>query len=213
MSLEFNKIAAAVLGTLVFAMGTGLLADAIYHVEAPEVPGYAVEVAENTAGPAEGAETAVEEPIAVRLAAASVENGMKVSRACAACHNFGKGEPNKTGPDLYGIVGHAPAAHEGYAYSTALVEFAQANPAWTFEHLDGFLANPKEHVPGTKMGFAGVKKPDDRADLIAYLNSNSDSPLPLPAADAAPEGGDTGATAPAEAAPAEAAPAEAAPAQ
>lgn len=212
MSLEFNKVAAAVLGTLVFAMGTGLLAEAIYHVEAPETPGYDVAVAETTAAPAEGAETAAVEPIAVRLASASAENGLKVSKACAACHNFDKGGANKTGPDLWGTVNRAPGTHEGFAYSTAMVEFGKANPQWTFEHLDGFLANPKEHVPGTKMGYAGLKKPNDRADLIAYLNTLSDSPVPLPAADAAPA-----AAAPAEGTGATAAPAEgaapAAPAQ
>lgn len=186
MSLEFNKVAAAVLGTLVFGMGTGLLADAIYSPHLPETPGFEVAVAEDTGGAEAAAESTVE-PIAVRLAAASVENGMRVSKACGSCHAFEQGGANKTGPGLYGVVGNKPGTHEGYAYSPAMVEFGNANPEWTFEQLDAFLANPKEHVPGTKMGYAGLKKPQDRADLLAYMNSQDSSPLPLPAPEAAAE--------------------------
>ncbi|WP_181708367.1 c-type cytochrome [Chthonobacter rhizosphaerae] len=184
MSLEFNKVAAALLGSLVFAMGTGLLADVIYTSEAPEKPGFEVAAAEGEPA-GEGAETAAVEPIAVRLASASVENGMKVSKACASCHNFDKGGANKTGPGLWETVNRKPGTHEGYAYSAAMVEFGNTH-VWDFEQLDAFLANPKGVVAGTKMGYAGLKKPDDRADLIAYLQSLSDNPVPLPAASEAP---------------------------
>lgn len=184
MSLEFNKVAAAILGSMVFAMGTGLLADVIYSSEAPETPGFDVAVAEGEAAGGE-AEVAAVEPIAVRLASATVENGLKVSRGCASCHDFEKGGPNKTGPNLWETVNRKPGTHEGYSYSGAMVEYGNTH-VWDFEQLDAFLANPKEVVPGTKMGYAGLRNPEDRADLIAYLQSLSDNPVPLPAASEAP---------------------------
>jgi cytochrome c len=205
MSLEFNKIAGAGLGALVFAMGVGFVSDLIFHVEAPERPGFEVAVAE--AAPTEeagaGAEAATVEPIAVRLASADPAKGEGLTKACAACHTFDSGNANKVGPGLWDIVNRTPGTHADFGYSAAMVEFGKAN-VWDYEHLDNFLAAPKVVVEGTKMAYAGMKKPEDRANLIAYLRTLSDSPAPLPEATAA---------APAEAAPAEAAPAEAAPAE
>jgi len=120
------------------------------------------------------------EPVAPLLASADLANGEKLSKACAACHSFDKGGPNKVGPNLWNIVGAKHAHAEGFAYSDAIA--AMADKPWSYEELNAFLAAPKVYAPGTKMGYAGMKKVEDRADLIAWLRSLSDSPQPLPSA-------------------------------
>jgi Cytochrome c2 len=176
-SFEFNKIAGTVLGTLLFAMGLGFVAEGIFHVEAPEQPGYVIEVADE--GAAAGGEEEAEQPITALLASADVGKGEGVAKKCAACHDFTKGGPNKTGPNLWGVLGRTPGTHEGFGYSGAMVEFGKSH-TWNFETLSDFIHNPKADVPGTSMGFAGIKKPDERANLLVYLHSLSDAPEPLP---------------------------------
>ncbi|WP_370540479.1 cytochrome c family protein [Azospirillum sp. INR13] len=124
-----------------------------------------------------GAAPAGPAPIAPLLAAASPENGQKVAKACAACHSFDKGGANKVGPNLYGIVGGAKGHIQGFSYSDALVK---TGGSWSYDELNKFLYDPKGYAPGTKMTFAGLKKDDDRAAVIAYLRSLADSPQPLP---------------------------------
>jgi cytochrome c len=116
--------------------------------------------------------------IADLLKAADPAAGAKVAAKCKACHGFDKGGPNKVGPNLWDIVG-AKQAHLGdaFKYSDALKGLGGE---WTYDALDKFLTSPKEYVPGTKMVFPGLKKPEDRAAVIAYLRSLSDSPKPLP---------------------------------
>ena len=109
-----------------------------------------------------------------------MDKGKKVARKCAACHSFDEGGANKVGPNLWNVVMRKAGSVEGFKYSSAMTEFG-ADHSWTFEELNDFLAKPKAHLPGTSMTFAGLKKPDDRADVLAYLRSLSDSPAPLPA--------------------------------
>ena len=182
-SFEFNKVAGAILLSLLIIMALGVSSDIIFHSEAPETPGYAIEVAEAD-GEDQGA--AVEAPqevasIGARLASADVAKGEKVLKKCAACHTVEQGGKNKVGPNLYDIVNRKPGGFGGFKYSSGMADFGGANPEWTYENLDHFLAKPKDVVNGTTMGFAGLKKPEDRANLIAYLRTLSASPAPLSA--------------------------------
>lgn len=163
-------------------------------------------------GAEEGSEETVEEgpAFAELFAAADVANGEKLFRNCAACHALVQGE-NKTGPYLYGVVGRDVGAAQGFGYSGALSEVVDV---WTPEELDAFLENPKSYAPGTSMGYAGMRKAEDRADLIAYLDQTDGTTYEMPAAAPAEESAAPAEEAPAEA-PAEeaAAPAEEAPAE
>jgi cytochrome c len=202
-SFEFNKIAGAVLGTALGVMALSIIAEAIFAPAEAEKPGYEIAVAEPAAAPAAGAQASAVPPIAVRLATADVAAGEAVSKKCAACHTFAKGEPAKVGPNLYNVVGGPDGHMQGFKYSAAMQARHDAGDKWTFDDLDHFLTSPKAFVPGTAMGFAGLPKPEDRANVIAFLHTLSDAPIPLPTPDAAP------AAAPAAAAPAAAAPAAA----
>ena len=204
-SFEVNKILGAILGTLLFVMGLGFLAEAIYAPIEGKGPGYTLAGAvEHDGETVETAEPVAETSISVLLASASAEAGEGVARRCAACHTFEPGGANKQGPNLYDIVGRPIASNESFAYSDALIEAQQRDGTWSFEHLDAFLLGPKAYAPGTKMTFGGLTRDQERADLLAYLQSLSDSPVPLPEAEAeAPaEDADTEAGANAEGAPA-----------
>jgi len=175
--MEFNKLFAAILVAGILAMLAGFVAKKVIHVADPAQNAYHVEVAED-AGAGGAAAAAVAEPILALLAAADVAKGQGISKACAACHTFNKGEPARVGPNLYGIIGSKHAHMEGFAYSDAMK--AMHDQTWDYKALNTFLWNPKKHVPGTKMVFAGLKKPEQRADMIAYLRSLADSPVALP---------------------------------
>lgn len=177
--MEFNKIfGAAILGVLV-AWLAGFSADKIVAPEHLSEPVYKVATLVSPAQAAEAAAPVALEPIAPLLAAANVANGEKLVKACAACHSFDKGGPNKVGPNLWNVVGnHRAHLGDGFAYSAAMK--AQADQKWDYESLNAFLNKPKDVVPGTKMAYAGMKKPTDRADVIAYLRSLADSPVALP---------------------------------
>ena len=184
-SFELNKIMGAVLGTLMFVMGVGFLAEAIYHPIEDRGPGYALPEPEIAA--ASGAEEAAPEvSLGVLLASASAERGAAAVRKCQSCHNFGESEPNKQGPNLYHIVGSSEAHRDDFAYSDALLAHKSAGDTWTYENLNTFLTNPKAYAPGTKMTFAGVRSPEERADILAYLQTLSPEPIPFPTAEAAP---------------------------
>ena len=182
-SLEFNKIAGAVLGTALLVFGLNELSKIIYHAPKPEKQGFAIEVAETTeTGNDAAADTAAAEPaesLGKMLASADATKGQAVFKACAACHDPSKDGPNKVGPNLWGIVGRMHGVHEGFAYSEAMA--ALKDKPWSYEALNEFLIKPSAAIPGTKMGYGGLKKDADRANLLAYLATLSDSPVPFPA--------------------------------
>jgi len=178
-SFQLNKLAGAFLGTVFILMSISLLSDTLFYSPAPEKPGYIVEAAEPAAAAEGEAAGAAEEPIAPLLASADASAGEAVFKKCAACHTPESGGANKVGPNLWGIVGRPIGSHAGFGYSAAMKEYA-SNGAWDYEKLSAFIAAPKATVKGTAMGYAGLKKADERANLIAYLRSLSDSPVPLP---------------------------------
>jgi cytochrome c2 len=180
-SLETNKALAALLTAGIIASGSGVISRILYHPSMPEENAYVIEVAEAT-GDGEAAAEAETPPLPVLLAAASPEDGEGEARACAACHNFEQGGANKIGPALWGVVGRDIASVEGFAYSDPLLAM---EGEWTFEQLYGFIHDPKGFVPGTKMAFAGIRDPGDLADVLVYLRSLADEPVPLPEADQA----------------------------
>ena len=167
---------------VLLTMGVGIVSDIIFEPIEAEKPGYVIEVAgaDHGGGAAAAKEETVVAPIGERLASASAAAGEKVFKKCAACHDVTDGGPNKVGPNLWGVVGRKPGSHEGFAYSGAMTEFGATHDTWTFEELDHFLTSPKDFVKGTAMSFAGLRKPDDRANLIMYLHEQSSNPVPLP---------------------------------
>ncbi|WP_082503949.1 cytochrome c family protein [Methylobacterium sp. Leaf117] len=183
-SFELNKVAGAALGALLFAVGSGFVAELIYHPKPAGNAGYALPEPQPKAAGG-GAPEAKVEPLPIRLASATVDKGQAAAKKCASCHSFEKGGPNKVGPHLWGVVDRQRAHEPGFEYSAALKE---KGGTWTYDELDHFLANPKGYVPGTKMAFAGITSPTERADVIVYLRSLADTPAPLPAAEAKAEG-------------------------
>lgn len=191
-SFEWNKIAGWVLAAAIAVLGLSIVTGMIFAPHGAEQKGYVVEGVELEAE-AGGAAAEAEKPIAFFLASADVAKGENSFKKCAACHTITPGGANGIGPNLHGTVGKAVASHAGFAYSDAL---KSKGGTWGFEELSQWLKSPKAYVPGNKMSFAGLGKPEDRANVIAYLNAQG-SNLPLPAVPA-----EVAAAAPADAAPA-----------
>jgi len=215
-SFELNKVLGAILGTCLIMLALNIAAGALFAPEKPAKPGYVVAVKQE--GAEKPAAPAPEQPIATLLASASVERGQQIAKQCQACHTFEKGGPNRVGPNLWGIVDRPRASHPGFNYSAAM---KAKGGNWTFDELNKFLTHPQGYIPGTAMTFAGLSRETQRADLVDYLHTLADNPVPLPkAAEAAPAAPAPASqpsqaatpSAPAPAAPAPAAPAPAAPA-
>ena len=177
-TMTVNKIIGALLLALLLAKASEMLGEIPFHAEAPETPAYAVALPET-----EQAAVEAEEPqgpsLAALLAEASAEAGERAFRKCAACHTIEEGGANRVGPNLYDVVGASLAHLESFNYSDALANFGGE---WTYERLDAWLEAPGALIPGNRMAFAGVSDPEERADLIAYLRANTQSPPPLPEA-------------------------------
>jgi cytochrome c len=168
--IELNKIAAAILIACIIAMIAGIVSNALYKPELKVAQrGYKIEVSESTdTAPAATEEAPVD--IAKLMATANADAGEAVAKKCLQCHNFGKDEPNKLGPNLWGVPGGPKAHRKDYNYSKAL---AAMGGVWDDESLYHFLHKPSKYIVGTKMSFAGISKPEDIANLIAYMKKKS----------------------------------------
>ena len=188
-SWEFNKFAGAVLAALLAIVLPKTLMDirqeSLAHGHAGEHAGYTLPAGEAkgaAAAAAGGAASAapagkIFDAVKPLLAKAKADGGAATFKACAACHSAEKGGANKVGPALWGVVGRKKGSHEGFAYSTPMKEHGGE---WSYENLASFVQNPKGYVAGTKMVYAGLNDPEKIADLLAYLGTLSDSPVPLP---------------------------------
>jgi cytochrome c len=177
---EVNKILGAFLGTCMFTLALSIMAGGIFSPKLPAKPGYDIAVTE-TPGPGTAiAATQPDVPIAELLAKADAQKGASVAKKCIACHTFEKGGPNKVGPNLWGVIGREKGAVANFTYSSSFKD--KMKGAWNFDDLSAYLTNPRKMVPGTSMAFIGLNRPNERADVIAYLNAQSDSPQPLPKA-------------------------------
>jgi cytochrome c len=181
---ELNKIAAAVLVAGLVAMiaskvGTTLYEGGKHYGEHEVSRGYTIEGAETETIVAVVKEVKKEKvDIIPLLASADLAKGQKIIKRCVACHSLDKGGINKVGPRLWDVVGRNKGNQSDYSYSNALVALKDKEN-WGYNELSGFLENPKKYMPGTKMIFAGLKKPSQRANLIAYMRTLSDNPKPI----------------------------------
>lgn len=193
-NMEFNKVFAAVLVAGITAMLCGFVSKNAFETEDLEKDAVTIEVAATSQeSPGSDASPKLPEPILALLASADIEKGAKVSKACAACHSFDKGGPAKQGPSLWGVVGSPKASKAGFEYSA---DMKAVGGNWDYASLNTFLTKPKAYIAGTKMTFIGIKKPEDRAAVIAWLRTLADTPVALPTeAEIAAE--NPGATAPA----------------
>jgi cytochrome c len=180
-SFEFNKIAGAVLGTLLFVMGLGIFSDALFARTKLAKPGYDLPAAaEGAEHGAPAAATAPSVPLPDLLAKADPAKGAALAKQCATCHTLEEGAaPKPTGPDLAGVVGRKMGSTSFGGYSDSMKGMGKD---WTYDDLNTFITKPSAYVPGTKMGYAGEKDPAKRADIIAFLKSISPKAPPLPQA-------------------------------
>jgi cytochrome c len=181
-SFELNKIMGAILGTCLGLLSLNIAANAIFHPVNPAKPGYAIAVPEKPAAGQPQAPAEQDPPVAQLLANADLGRGEVSHNKCIACHTFDKGGRNLVGPNLYGVIGREKGSVGNFNYSSAFKKWAKG--AWTPQEISDFVKNPKVMVPGTSMGFAGINRAGERADLILFLNSKSDNPQNLKAAQA-----------------------------
>jgi len=175
---KMNKIIVSIFLAIIIVVGINKITDIIYHVEKPEKSAYQVASMDSTNENTESQESSEENSgdIMALFASASSSDGEKIFKKCAACHSIAKGGKNKIGPALYNVLSRQAGTLPDYKYSKAMIEFAKK---WTPQEMDGFLIKPKEWIKGTKMAYAGLKNPKERASLILYMNDNMDNPLSL----------------------------------
>ena len=171
-----NKIIVSIVFAIILVLGINIITDKIFHVKKPDIQGYKVEIkAASASSTEENSESQVD--IVALLALGNAKDGKKVFKKCAACHSINVDGRNKIGPKLWNVMFRPVGSIADYKYSKALVSYGKE---WTWEEMNGFLIKPSKWIKGNKMGFAGLKKEEDRASIILYLNENSDSPKPLP---------------------------------
>ncbi|MDP8916602.1 MAG: cytochrome c family protein, partial [Pseudomonadota bacterium] len=190
--LQFNKYAGAILATGLGMLGLREISNIVYETEPPETMGYFIDAPVEAEG---GGGPAADRPLdwGTLLPTANPADGAAVSKKCASCHTFERGGPNGTGPNLWGTLGGPIAAKAGFAYSDALKAYAgQVGGRWTYDELNLFLLAPARHVKGTKMTFVGLKKEDERVNLMAYMRTMTDAPPPIPAPDPSRQAGAAG---------------------
>ena len=187
MNSYTNMAAGALLSAVFVVMSVSIASEGLFHAEEPEKPGFAIVAEEAPADGGSAAAAPAAVPIAQLLASADPAAGANSFKKCASCHSADPSSPNKVGPGLWSVVNRPIAAHEAFSYSAAIKDFSKGGAEkWDYEHLNHFLAAPKAYIKGTAMGFAGLKNDQERANVIAYLRSLSDSPAPLPDPAAAP---------------------------
>ena len=174
-----NKIIVSVVLAVVLVLGINKITDAIFYVEKPEKSAYQVAEVTTTASTTSDEESSANSEsgnIMALFASTNAVEGAKIFKKCAACHSITEGGANKIGPALWGVLGRPAGSVPGYKYSKAM---AAHGKNWSFEEMNGFLIKPKDWIKGTKMSFAGLKKAEDRAAVILYMNENTNSPLQL----------------------------------
>lgn len=175
--VEFNRTALAALGSIVFVMVLIAFSNLVMSPERPAVPGYPLPTSGGPAATAAAPAAPPAEPLPALLAKADAKRGAQIAKVCTTCHNFEKGAPAKIGPPLWGVVGRPIASYPGFSYSDSLKSIGGD---WTYEKLARWLADPKAMAAGTKMAYPGEHDPQLDADIVAFLQTLSDNPVPFP---------------------------------
>ena len=172
-----NKIIVSIIFAIILVLGINKITDEVYHVKNPEISAYKVNVTTVASTEAQkSSESSEAGDIMALFASTSAADGAKVFKKCLSCHSIEKGGPNKIGPNIFGVLNRKAGSISGYKYSKAMLAYGKT---WDVAELNGYLLNPKKWIPKNKMSFAGLKKSEDRAAVILYLNENTDNPLPL----------------------------------
>jgi cytochrome c len=175
--VNVNRVALSALGAVLFVMLLTASSNLLLSPRTPAVPGFALPTSGPATEAAAGPAAPADPPLPTLLAKADATKGAQFAKVCQTCHNFEKGAGPKIGPPLFGVVGRPIASIPGFAYSDSL---KGVGGKWTYEALNVMISNPKKEASGTKMTFPGEKDPQKRADIMAYLQTLSDSPVPFP---------------------------------
>ena len=174
-----NKIIVSIVLAVTLVLGINKITDAIFYIEKPEKSAYQVAnltTTTSTTTTEAGSENSESGNIMALFASTSATEGAKVFKKCLACHNIGKGDPNKIGPNIFGVINRRAGSVSDYKYSKAMLAYGKV---WSFEEMNSILTKPKDWIKGTKMSFAGLKNAKDRAAVILYMNEKTNKPLPL----------------------------------
>ena len=176
---DLNQSIVSIVFAIILVLGINKITDVIFYVEKPEKSAYqvaTVTTVEETLSNESSSTSSESGNIMAVFASTTAAEGAKVFKKCAACHSINEGGSNKIGPALWGVLGRPAGSVPDYKYSKALSTYGKT---WDVAELNGFLLNPKKWIPNNKMGFGGLKKPEDRAAIILYMNEFSDNPLSL----------------------------------